>query len=170
MLHGIPPISHLRIFIVESNVGEKNNIDVIVHTSDVETNIINNETPSITFPVSNSITLPEDPTFEFHREENRTSNITENTSNVDTNIPISIPPKIVQTMISATRTHNVEVDVSKFQSKKGLNIKEGGSGSLTFKPIATAEAKNKVKCIKPSEEEKKILEELKKEKWKQRNS
>lgn len=51
-------------------------------------------------------------------------------------------------MASKTTTiPNVEVDMSKLQLKKGLNINEEGSGSSIVKFVATSEPKGKGKCV-----------------------
>lgn len=72
-----------------------------------------------------------------------------------TQIPISISVKPILT--ASTTTPNIEVEL---QSKKGLNINEGGSGSSTFKLVATLEPKGKGKGVhvEPFEEKKKILQ------------
>ena len=51
--------------------------------------------------------------------------------------------KATMATLTKTTTPNVEVDMSKLQSKKGLNINDEGSSSSTFKPDATSESKGK---------------------------
>ncbi|CAI9270750.1 unnamed protein product [Lactuca saligna] len=72
-----------------------------------------------------------------------------------TQIPIPISVKPILT--ASTTTPKIEVEL---RSKKGLNINEGGSGSSTFKLVATLEPKGKGKDVhvEPFEEKKKILQ------------
>lgn len=67
---------------------------------------------------------------------------------------------------------NVKDDFSKLQSKKWINIREGGSSSSTSKPVTTSEPKDKRKGVhvELSAEEKKKLQELEMEKLRRLNS
>lgn len=78
----------------------------------------------------------------------------------------------ILTTSTTKSTPNVEVDMSKLQSKKGLNINEGGLGSSTIKHVATSDPSGKGKDVQvePSEEEKKRLQKLETEKMNQLNS
>lgn len=61
-----------------------------------------------------------------------------------------------------TYTLNVEIDLSKLQSKKGLSICVGDSSSLTVKPVMTSDLKDNGKGVhvEPSTEERNKLLEL----------
>lgn len=65
--------------------------------------------------------------------------------------------KAIMTTSTKTTTSNVEVDMSKLQSKKALNISEGGSGSSTIKHVTTSDPKDNGKGVhvEPTIEEKK---------------
>lgn len=58
-----------------------------------------------------------------------------------------------------TTTQNIEVDMSKIQSKKGRSVNEGGSGSSSHKPVTTSDPNEKGKYVhvEPTTEEKKNL-------------
>lgn len=91
---------------------------------------------------------------------------------ISTQIPTSLSMKSIVTTSKTTSTSNVKVNISKFQSKKGLNISEWGSGYSIFKAIATSEAKGKVKGtqVERKTKEKKKLQELEIERMKQLNN
>lgn len=76
--HVSPP----RIATIKSPAEETNNLDIHVSTSNVDTNILNVETPSTSAPVSTIITPPEVVTIKSNTEEIRNLNISEHTSNV----------------------------------------------------------------------------------------
>ena len=63
-------------------------------------------------------------------------------------IPTSLPMKSIMTTSTKNTIPNVEFDMSKLQSKKGLNIIEKASGSSTAKPVATSDPKDKGKGVK----------------------
>lgn len=62
--------------------------------------------------------------------------------------------KPIQIASKTTTILNVKVDVWKIQSKKGLNIDEGASGSSISQPVTTLEPKGKGKFVhtKPTKE------------------
>lgn len=64
--------------------------------------------------------------------------------------------KLVMTTFTTTVIPNFDIDMSILQSKKGLNVIGGGSGSSTIKPIGTSEPKGKGKVVhvKPIAEKK----------------
>lgn len=93
---------------------------------------------------------------------------------ISTQILTSIQMKsIVTSSTTTTKIYpNVEFNILKLQSNKGLNINEGGSGSSTAKPVTTFDPKDKGKGVhvEPTTEEKKKLREIKMEKLRQLNN
>lgn len=56
-----------------------------------------------------------------------------------TQLPTSLPMKpIMTTSITISNAPSINVDLSKTQTNKGLNINGGGSSSATTKPITSA--------------------------------
>lgn len=51
--------------------------------------------------------------------------------------------KSIMKTLTTTSAPNVEVDLSKLLSKKGLNISDGGSSSSIAKPISTVDTNEK---------------------------
>lgn len=65
-----------------------------MNTFDVDTYIMNVETPSISIRESTIVMPPEVYNFESNTEENRNLNIHEKASNMDSNVNISVPSTI----------------------------------------------------------------------------
>lgn len=66
---------------------------------------------------------------------------------ISTQILIPFSKKPILTTSTTTATLNVDVNMSRLQSKKGLNIKEGVSGYLIVKLVAIFEPKDKGKGV-----------------------
>lgn len=82
-----PLVSPRKVATIESNTEEISNSDVTMNTSNVDTYIIKDETPSTYHPQSTATVNPlEFPTTKSIMEEVRTLDIPEHTSHVDSNL------------------------------------------------------------------------------------
>lgn len=81
MMHTNRLVSPQKDASVKSNVEETRNSDVTVHTSNMDTNIINCEMSSTSVLESTKVITPQGPTTKSNMEEGRYSIIIENLSN-----------------------------------------------------------------------------------------
>ncbi|CAI9293754.1 unnamed protein product [Lactuca saligna] len=89
-----------------------------------------------------------------------------------TKISIPVSKKPIITTLKTIATSNVEIDMSKLQSKKWLDLNEGGLDSSNVKTVESSKPKWKGKGVQvePTKEDKKKLQELEMKKMKQLNN